>query len=108
MFFRTHPLLRFLLIHCLIGIGAGWSFLAAFLAFDIGGVAGLVFGSPFPALPLGMLMFGTAITFGGVAMGAGVMMLGEDGGAGRKRRVLRLPVRDGRPDYPRVRWRVAK
>ena len=108
MFFRQHPLLRFLATHCLIGIGAGWAFLAGFLAFDIGGVASLVFASPFPALPLGMLMFGVAITFGGVAMGAGVMMLTDGDGNGRKPRVLRLPARPLHSAYARPRGRVAR
>ncbi len=77
-FFRRHALLRFMLAHCLVGIAAGWGFVAGLLAFDIGGLAALIFGSDEPALALALLLFGTAITFGGVAMGGAIMNLGAD------------------------------
>ena len=85
---RVPLLIRFLLLHAAIGIGAGWLMLAGLLATNAGGLANLVCGSAAPSLPLAMLMFGTAVTFGSAAMGAGVMMLPLDGrGPGRKRRV---------------------
>ncbi len=77
-FFRRHALLRFMLAHCLVGIAAGWGFVAGLLALDIGGLAGLIFGSDEPALALALLLFGTAITFGSVAMGGAIMNLGGD------------------------------
>lgn len=77
-FFRRHALLRFMLAHCLVGIAAGWGFVVGLLALDIGGLAGLIFGSDEPALALALLLFGTAITFGSVAMGGAIMNLGGD------------------------------
>ncbi|MCW5770886.1 MAG: hypothetical protein KIT16_04560 [Rhodospirillaceae bacterium] len=71
-----HPLLKFMLGHCLVGIAAGWSFVAGMLAFDVGGLAALIFGSASPGLALALLLFGTAVTFGGVAMGGAIMSLG--------------------------------
>lgn len=77
-FFRRHALLRFMLSHCLVGIAAGWAFVAGLLAFDVGGLAGLIFGSDEPGLALALLLFGTAITFGSVAMGGAIMSIGDD------------------------------
>lgn len=77
-FFRRHALLRFMLSHCLVGIAAGWGFVAGLLALDIGGLAGLIFGSDAPALALALLLFGTAITFGSVVMGGAIMSIGDD------------------------------
>ncbi len=77
-FFRRHALLRFMLSHCLVGIAAGWGFVAGLLALDIGGLSALIFGSDEPALALALLLFGTAITFGSVAMGGAIMNLRDD------------------------------
>ncbi len=72
-------LVRFLFLHAAIGIGAGWLLLALLLATDVNGVGALIFASELPALPLAMLAAGFAITFGGAAAGAAVMMMRHEG-----------------------------
>jgi hypothetical protein len=83
---RLPLLIRFLLLHAAIGIAAGWLVVAGLLATNAGGLADVVFHAAAPALPIAMLMFGTAITFGGAAMGAGIMLLPYDGDGPRRRR----------------------
>jgi hypothetical protein len=83
---RAPRLIRFMLLHAAIGIAAGWLVVGGLLATNTGGLADLVFRSSVPALPLVMLMIGTAITFGSAAMGAGIMMLPYDGDGPRRRR----------------------
>ena len=67
-------LVRFLFLHAAIGIGAGWLLLALLLATDVNGVGTLIWASETPALPVAMLAAGFAITFGGAAAAAAVMM----------------------------------
>lgn len=71
-------LVRFLLLHAAIGIGAGWVLLALLLLTDVNGVAALIFSSESPALPIAMLAAGFAITFGGAAAAAAVIMMRYD------------------------------
>ncbi|MCF6199106.1 MAG: hypothetical protein L3J67_06855 [Hyphomicrobiaceae bacterium] len=63
-----------------LGIVAGWIALAALIATNTGGLSDVVFASLNPLLPLGLLAFGFALTFGSLSMGAAIMMLpyGED------------------------------
>jgi hypothetical protein len=68
-------LVRFLLLHAAIGIGAGWLLLVLLLWTDVNGVATLIWASDSPALPVAMLAAGFAITFGGAAAAAAVMMI---------------------------------
>ena len=68
-------LVRFLLLHAAIGIGAGWLLLALLLWTDVNGVGTLIWASDSPVLAVGMLAAGFAITFGGVAAAAAVMMI---------------------------------
>lgn len=68
-------LLRFLAVHCAIGILVGWSLLAALIATDVGGLRGLIGNSSNPFVPLVLLAAGFGITFGSAAMGSAVMML---------------------------------
>ncbi len=68
-------LVRFLLLHAAIGIGAGWLVLALLLWTDVNGVGSLIWASESPALAVGMLAAGFAITFGGAAAAAAVMMI---------------------------------
>ncbi len=72
-------LVRFLLLHAGIGIGAGWLFLALLLATDVNGVGALIFASESPALAIAMLAAGFAITFGGAAAAAAIMMMRYEG-----------------------------
>lgn len=68
-------LVRFLLLHAAIGIGAGWLLLALLLWTDVNGVGALIWASDSPVLAVGMLAAGFAITFGGAAAAAAVMMM---------------------------------
>ena len=68
-------LVRFLLLHAAIGIGAGWLVLALLLLTDVNGVGSLIWASESAALAVGMLAAGFAITFGGAAAAAAVMMM---------------------------------
>ncbi len=70
------PLLRFLLHHCLIGIASGWLLLAGLLLTDAMGLATLIFSSAFWVEAMVLLLVFFAITFGSLAMGTGVMLLG--------------------------------
>ena len=68
-------LVRFLLLHAAIGIGAGWLLLALLLWTNVNGVGALIWTSDSPVLAVGMLAAGFAITFGGAAAAAAVMMI---------------------------------
>ncbi len=73
---RTLPqLVRFLLLHAAIGIGAGWLLLALLLWTDVNGVGTLIWRSDSAVLAVAMLAAGFAITFGGAASAAAVMMM---------------------------------
>jgi hypothetical protein len=72
-------LIRFLLLNAAIGIGAGWLLLALLLLTDVNGVGALIFASETPQLPIAMLAAGFAITFGGAAAAAAIMMLRYEG-----------------------------
>jgi hypothetical protein len=72
-------LVRFLLLHAAIGIGAGWLLLALLLLTDVNGIGALIFASETPQLPIAMLAVGFAITFGGAAAAAAVMMMRYEG-----------------------------
>ncbi len=68
-------LVRFLLLHASIGISAGWLLLALLLWTNVNGLGALIWASDSPALAVGMLAAGFAITFGGAASAAAVMMM---------------------------------
>ena len=68
-------LVRFLLLHAAIGIGAGWFLLTLLLWTDVNGVGTLIWASDSSALAITMLAAGFAITFGGAAAAAAVMMM---------------------------------
>jgi hypothetical protein len=67
---------RFLLGHAAIGIAVGVLFVVALLALDVPGLRGLMLRGADGVLALGLLLFGSAVTFGSVAMGAAIMGLG--------------------------------
>ncbi len=78
---QTLPrLVRFLLVNCAIGVAGGWTLLALLIATDTAGLGTLIWNSSSPAMPIGMLAVGFAITFGSAAMGAAVMAMqpGDD------------------------------
>lgn len=79
----SNPLVPFLLRHGLAGALAGWLFVGALLALDMGRLGTLIFASPDWWLPLGLLLFGVSVTFSSLAMGAGIMSLGQPSGPSR-------------------------
>ncbi|MCO6416846.1 hypothetical protein JYK14_11840 [Siccirubricoccus sp. KC 17139] len=68
---------RFMLCHAAIGFGIATLFLAALLRADPGGVAGVLRqagGHPWPLL---LLWLFCGLTFGGLQIGAAIMLLAE-------------------------------
>jgi hypothetical protein len=84
-----NPLLRFLAGHLAVGVTVGWSVLGALIALDVGSLGTLIARSREPVLVVGVTAVLFAITFGSLAMGAGVMSLRADGPRGGRR--FRLP-----------------
>jgi len=70
--------IRFLLSHLAGGLIGAAVLLAAILAFNLGGVGTLVAESDSPVLGVFLMGFGLAVTFGSVAMGIGIMSLGQE------------------------------
>ena len=91
-------LVLFLLRHCRAGVAAGWLTLALLLWTDVGRLGTLVGASDLWPLPLLMLLAAFAVTFGSVAMGAGIMGLGkaDESPHGRGEPILRPRRRSGR------------
>lgn len=90
---------RFLLGHASIGIAAGVLFVAGLLAADVAGLRGLILRGADGWLALGLLLFGSAVTFGSAAMGAAIMGLGAPPKAAdppRGHGLARVPVRTRR------------
>ncbi len=76
-------MVKFLLENAVVGIVAGWVLLAFLLGSDSYGIGTVVFASANPVLPVFLLMFGFAVTFGSAAMGIAMMTLPYlQGGAG--------------------------
>ncbi|HEY0836649.1 MAG TPA: hypothetical protein VGE72_22250 [Azospirillum sp.] len=71
------PALLFLGKHLAAGVIAGVVFCSAMLWFDVGGLGTLLLGSDSMAVGLYLLFGSVCITFGSVAMGVGVMSLGD-------------------------------
>lgn len=69
---------RFLLHHVVGGFVGAVAFLALILVFDLAGLRALIFESPHGWVAGALLLFGLIVTFGSVAMGAAVMLLGRD------------------------------
>jgi len=70
--------IRFLLKHLAGGLIGAALLLVAILLFDVGGIGSLVAGSETPVLGVFLMGFGLAVTFGSVAMGIGIMSLGQE------------------------------
>ncbi len=73
-----NPLLRFLAIHLIFGIGVGWTLLAILIAFNVAQLRELLFEREINWLALILLMFFFAITFGSASMGTAVMSMERD------------------------------
>ena len=77
-------LVRFLILHAAIGVGAGWFLLALLLGTDTNGIGALIWKSETPALAIAMLGTAFSTTFGGAAAAAAVMMISPDSGGPRR------------------------
>jgi hypothetical protein len=89
-----HKLLRFLAGHLAIGVTVGWSVLGALIALDVGSLGTLIARCDSPVIVVAATAMLFAITFGSLAMGAGVMTLGADGhGGGRRLRAVAIIAR---------------
>jgi hypothetical protein len=80
------PLIRLLAINLAAGFAAALLMLGGLLALNPGNLRGLILADRMGATALGLLLF--TVTFGSVAMGSAVMMLGRQpktrGGSGGK------------------------
>ncbi|MCF8480465.1 MAG: hypothetical protein K9H25_08545 [Rhodospirillum sp.] len=70
--------LRFMLGHLAVGTAGALVFGGLLLYLDIGSIRTMLMASREWYIFGGLLFFGLIVTFGGVAMGIGVMSLGED------------------------------
>jgi hypothetical protein len=91
------PLLRLLAINCAAGVGAAVLMLGGLLALNPGNLRALILADRAGYTALALLLFGLVVTFGSVAMGSAIMMLGKErkrqGGGGGKREVAEARVR---------------
>ncbi|MDO8607157.1 MAG: hypothetical protein Q7R40_11510 [Phaeospirillum sp.] len=69
--------LKFLAKHLFFGVVAAITFGVLVLATDLGHIRTLLQDSDNPYPVLGLMFFGLIITFGGVAMAAGIMSLSD-------------------------------
>lgn len=74
---KEHDALFFLAKHLAAGLAAGLSFCAAMLAFDVGGLRSLLVAADSVGIGLYLFVGSVCITFGSVAMGVGIMSLGD-------------------------------
>lgn len=98
--FALPPLLRFLLSHCLIGAGIGLGGAIAIVWFDVAGIGRLVSTSSHQGwIAIALLCFGFMVTFGSLAMGSAIFMLGsnaadrDESGDGHRTGIARMPIR---------------
>ena len=78
-------LFKLLARNLVLGIIAGWISLATLIISNTGGLYDIIFVSNNPLLPLILLAFGFALTFGSLAMGAAIMMLPYDSNSDNNR-----------------------
>lgn len=71
-------LLRHLALHLAFGVTVGIAFALALVASDVAGLRELIQDTSQPAIALFMICFMNALTFGSLAMGAGIMGLPRD------------------------------
>ncbi|RMD64582.1 MAG: hypothetical protein D6826_02080 [Alphaproteobacteria bacterium] len=79
---RLHPhesrALGYLLRHLIVGLAAAMVFEVLILATDLGGLRQLMWASEERWLLAALLLFGLSITFGSLAMGISIMVLGRE------------------------------
>lgn len=76
------PLIRFLLKWSLIGMAAGWVFVALLLLADTAGLRGLLMRSDHPFIALLILGMSFGVSFGQVTVLAAVLLRNDFGGKG--------------------------
>lgn len=74
---RRHRLLEYLAVNGAIGVAIAVIAVGGLLALDVHGLRRLVLGDASPVLTVLLLLFGFIVTFGSVAMGTAIMMLGR-------------------------------
>ena len=70
-------MLHFLGMHLISGLVAALVFGGAILAVDLSGIRTLALNSGNPVLILFLMFFGLMVTFGSLAMGVGIMGMGD-------------------------------
>ena len=75
---QTQEMFYFLFRHLAVGVGAAVTVWGGILIFDIAHIRSMAMNYENPFIPLALLLAGLVITFGSVAMGWGIMSLGED------------------------------
>ena len=73
-----HTLLVFLARHCLIGVAAGWLFLAALLWLDVARLGQLMRTEEHWLLTTILAAGGFGVTFGGLAMATAIFLLPKE------------------------------
>ncbi len=87
------PLLRLLAINLAAGVSVALIMLGGLLALNPGHLRELIFADRMSFAAFGLLLFGLVVTFGSVAMGSAVMMLGKENkknGGGGKRELIKV------------------
>ena len=80
------PLFRLLAINLAIGVSIAALMLGGLLALNPHGLRDLIMADRSPFVATGLLLFGLIVTFGSVAMGTAIMMIGQGDGRGGKPR----------------------
>lgn len=75
---RLPRIVRLLAVHCAIGVSLGLAFAMLLLVTNPVGLRDIILESEQPWLPIFMLSFGCAITFGGATMASAIMTLHWD------------------------------
>jgi len=71
------PLFRLLGVNLAIGVSAAMLMLGGLLALNPHGLRDLIVADRAPLTALALLLFGLVVTFGSVAMGTAIMMIGQ-------------------------------
>ncbi len=74
----NQPLFRLLAINLAIGTAAAVLMLGGLLVLNPQDLRGLIAADRSPGVAIGLLLFGLLITFGSVAMGTAIMLIGRD------------------------------
>jgi hypothetical protein len=76
--FHRQPLIRLLGVNLAAGIAVAVLMLGGLMALNPGNLRGLILNDRTGPVALGLLLFGLVVTFGSVAMGTAIMMLGHE------------------------------